>query len=177
MRLAFYGNTVNNFFAVVRALRASSSIDAHLFIDEGAPHNQLPEAEEPSLAHGYPEWIHKGPYHTVASRLWPKASPLVRELETFDVVMVSGGGVRLAPYVGRPFIFYVTGWDLTVAPFPLRFLTRSKGVLPKASALVGESCSRLCMLEGFVGHAEQANVRVRRYGRKNVPYGTAATGR
>jgi sulfopropanediol 3-dehydrogenase len=30
------------------------------------------------------------------------------------------------------------------------------------------------MLEGFVGHAEQANIRVRRYGRKNVPYGEAA---
>ncbi len=30
------------------------------------------------------------------------------------------------------------------------------------------------MLEGFVGHAEQANVRVRRYGKKNVGYGKAA---
>lgn len=44
----------------------------------------------------------------------------------------------------------------------------------EAAALIGEYCSRLCMLEGFVGHAEQANVRVRRYGRKNVPYGEAA---
>jgi sulfopropanediol 3-dehydrogenase len=35
-------------------------------------------------------------------------------------------------------------------------------------------CSRLCMLEGFVGHAEQANIRVRRYGGRNVAYGTAA---
>jgi sulfopropanediol 3-dehydrogenase len=30
------------------------------------------------------------------------------------------------------------------------------------------------MLEGFVGHAEQANVRVRRYGGRNVPYGEGA---
>ena len=44
----------------------------------------------------------------------------------------------------------------------------------EASARVGEVCSRLCMLEGFVGHAEQANVRVRRYGGRNVPYGHAA---
>ena len=43
-----------------------------------------------------------------------------------------------------------------------------------ASADVGRYCSRLCMLEGFVGHAEQANVRVRRYGGDNVPYGAAA---
>ena len=43
-----------------------------------------------------------------------------------------------------------------------------------ASAMIGEYASRLCMLEGFVGHAEQANVRVRRYGGRNVPYGAAA---
>ena len=44
----------------------------------------------------------------------------------------------------------------------------------EAATKVGEVCSRLCLLEGFVGHAEQANVRVRRYGGKNVPYGEAA---
>lgn len=43
-----------------------------------------------------------------------------------------------------------------------------------AAADMGAYGSRLCMLEGFVGHAEQCNVRVRRYGGKNVPYGTAA---
>ena len=43
-----------------------------------------------------------------------------------------------------------------------------------AAALIGEYGSRLCMLEGFVGHAEQCNIRVRRYGRRNVPYGVAA---
>ena len=46
-----------------------------------------------------------------------------------------------------------------------------------ASAMIGEYGSRLSMLEGFVGHAEQANVRVRRYGGRNVPYGTGATPR
>ncbi len=44
----------------------------------------------------------------------------------------------------------------------------------EAATTVGEYGSRLCMLEGFVGHAEQCNVRVRRYGGKNVAYGTAA---
>ena len=43
-----------------------------------------------------------------------------------------------------------------------------------AAALIGEYGSRLCMLEGFVGHAEQCNIRVRRYGGRNVPYGMAA---
>jgi sulfopropanediol 3-dehydrogenase len=44
----------------------------------------------------------------------------------------------------------------------------------KAAAEIGAYCSRLCLLEGFVGHAEQANVRVRRYGHHNVGYGMAA---
>ena len=43
-----------------------------------------------------------------------------------------------------------------------------------AAAEIGAYGSRLCMLEGFVGHAEQCNVRVRRYGGVNVPYGEAA---
>lgn len=44
----------------------------------------------------------------------------------------------------------------------------------KAAAEIGEVCSRLCLLEGFVGHAEQANVRVRRYGGRNIEYGAPA---
>ena len=44
----------------------------------------------------------------------------------------------------------------------------------EAATLIGEYGSRLCLLEGFVGHAEQCNIRVRRYGHKNVGYGMAA---
>lgn len=44
----------------------------------------------------------------------------------------------------------------------------------KAAAEIAAYGSRLCMLEGFVGHAEQCNVRVRRYGGVNVPYGKGA---
>ena len=44
----------------------------------------------------------------------------------------------------------------------------------EAAAKIGAYGSRLCLLEGFVGHAEQCNMRVRRYGRQNVPYGEAA---
>ena len=46
-----------------------------------------------------------------------------------------------------------------------------------AAAMVGAYGSRLCLLEGFVGHAEQCNLRVRRYGGENVPYGEAASHR
>ena len=40
----------------------------------------------------------------------------------------------------------------------------------EAAVKIGRYCSRLCMLESFVGHAEQANIRVRRYGGEDVPY-------
>jgi sulfopropanediol 3-dehydrogenase len=49
-----------------------------------------------------------------------------------------------------------------------------KVLTDEAAAEIGAYGSRLCILEGFVGHAEQCNVRVRRYGRRNVPYGAAA---
>ncbi len=35
----------------------------------------------------------------------------------------------------------------------------------EASAMVGEYCSRLCAIENFWGHKEQADLRVRRYGK------------
>ena len=49
-----------------------------------------------------------------------------------------------------------------------------KVLTDEAAVLVGEYGSRLCMLEGFVGHAEQCNIRVRRYGGKNIAYGSPA---
>jgi sulfopropanediol 3-dehydrogenase len=55
----------------------------------------------------------------------------------------------------------------------LKTCTYQRILTDEASAELGERCSRLCMLEGFAGHAEQANIRVRRYGGRNVPYATA----
>src|ERR1700693_3027429 len=56
----------------------------------------------------------------------------------------------------------------------LKTVTYQRVLSDAASAMIGEYCSRLCMLEGFAGHAEQANIRVRRYGGRNIPYGTVA---
>ena len=56
----------------------------------------------------------------------------------------------------------------------LKTCTYQKVLTDEASALIGEYCSRLCALEGFAGHGEQANVRVRRYGGRNIePYAAA----
>jgi sulfopropanediol 3-dehydrogenase len=56
----------------------------------------------------------------------------------------------------------------------LKTVTYQRVLTDEASTMIGEYCSRLCMLEGFSGHAEQANVRVRRYGGRNIPYASAA---
>lgn len=53
----------------------------------------------------------------------------------------------------------------------LKTCTYQKVTTDAASALVGEYCSRLCHMENFAGHGEQANLRVRRYGdRGEVPW-------
>jgi sulfopropanediol 3-dehydrogenase len=56
----------------------------------------------------------------------------------------------------------------------LKTCTYQKVLTDQATTLIGEYCSRLCMLEGFAGHAEQANIRLRRYGGRNVAPYTAA---
>ena len=56
----------------------------------------------------------------------------------------------------------------------LKTCTYQKVLTDEASAMIGEYCSRLCALEGFAGHGEQANIRVRRYGHRVVPYAGAA---
>ncbi len=46
----------------------------------------------------------------------------------------------------------------------LKTCTYQRVLTDEASALVGEVCSRLCHMEHFAGHGEQANIRVRRFG-------------
>ncbi|MBN8845495.1 MAG: histidinol dehydrogenase [Sphingomonadales bacterium] len=56
----------------------------------------------------------------------------------------------------------------------LKTCTYQRVLTDEASTIMGSYCSRLCALEGFAGHGEQANVRVRRHGGQNVPYAGAA---
>ena len=59
----------------------------------------------------------------------------------------------------------------------LKTCTYQRVTTDEASALLGEYCSRLCALEGFAGHGEQAKFRVRRYGGREVPYAGKAQAR
>ena len=56
----------------------------------------------------------------------------------------------------------------------LRTCTYQRVLTDEATTMIGQYCSRLCALEGFAGHGEQANIRLRRYGGLNVPYASAA---
>lgn len=44
-------------------------------------------------------------------------------------------------------------------------------ITPEAAVKVGEYCSRLCAIERFWGHKEQADLRLRRYGGQNIGIG------
>lgn len=121
MRIAFFGNTCNNLYQIAKALRQQSSYDAHLYLDNKSDPQTLPESDDPELAMGYPDWIHKGPYVGMHTLLAPWTSPLIRELNQYDLVILSGYGPMLGQFVRRPKMFLVTGGDLTVWPFPFKY--------------------------------------------------------
>jgi sulfopropanediol 3-dehydrogenase len=50
----------------------------------------------------------------------------------------------------------------------IKTCTYQRVLTDEASTLIGEYCSRLCALENFSGHKEQADLRVRRYSVQNV---------
>jgi sulfopropanediol 3-dehydrogenase len=50
----------------------------------------------------------------------------------------------------------------------IKTCTYQRVLTDEAAAMLGEYCSRLCALEGFAAHKEQADLRVRRYGKKKV---------
>jgi sulfopropanediol 3-dehydrogenase len=112
---------------------------------------------------------------------------LTRDVDYFLKYMTNYGALFLGPRTNVAFGDKAIGTNHTlptkkaarytgglwVGKF-LKTCTYQTVVTDEASALIGEYCSRLCALEGFAGHGEQANLRVRRYGHKEVPYGGAA---
>lgn len=127
-RIAFTGNIGNTHFAVVRALRAAG-LDAHMFVGSGDPLAWRPETDAPELAGAYPDWIHEGHWYGPAHVATPFRAPLVRAVRNFDVVVASGSTPAFVQFAGRPWIFFATGGDLTVRPFPVTFRER-RGALP-----------------------------------------------
>jgi sulfopropanediol 3-dehydrogenase len=52
----------------------------------------------------------------------------------------------------------------------LKTCTYQRVLTDEASAMIGEYCSRMCHMENFAGHGEQANLRVRKYGKRDVAW-------
>ena len=50
----------------------------------------------------------------------------------------------------------------------LKTCTYQRVKTAQASVELGEYCSRLCALEGFAGHKEQADIRLRRHGGQTI---------
>lgn len=138
-RVAFFGNMCNLLYQVARALRQQAGFDAHLYIDNFEarrdPQN-LPERDDPELQNAYPDWIHRGNYASPPFIVAPFLSPLIAELNSYDVVVLMGTGPMFASFLRPPTIFYVGGGDLTAYPFPFRQWRRYGDWLSKLAAIV-----------------------------------------
>ncbi len=138
MKVALYGNICNNMYGLAKALKKKSKFEVCVFIDEGSHLQMSPESEDPELAMGYPNWIKLGDYTNAQTLTIPFLSPLVKEFNKFDLVIVSGDGPLYAQFSKTPFVFFVTGGDLTVTPFPWVFRRSYKTCVQKlASFIIG----------------------------------------
>jgi len=109
---------------------------------------------------------------------------LTRDPDIFLKRMTNYGALFLGPRTNVSFGDKVIGTNHTLptkrsARFTgglwvgkfLKTCTYQRVTTDTASAMVGEYCSRLCHMENFAGHGEQANLRVRRYGdRPDLPW-------
>ena len=114
---------------------------------------------------------------------------MTRDPEHFLAHMTNYGALFLGPRTNVAFGDKVIGTNHTLPTHKaarytgglwvgkfLKTCTYQRVLTDEASAAIGSYCSRLCALEGFVGHGEQANMRVRRYGAREVAYGAADQG-
>jgi len=106
---------------------------------------------------------------------------ITRKVDVIAVAVENRAGISTVLRKARERGIKVLTWDADAEPDARDFFVNqatAEGIAnvltDEAATEIGEYCSRLCLLEGFVGHAEQANIRVRRYGGRNVPYGEAA---
>jgi sulfopropanediol 3-dehydrogenase len=104
---------------------------------------------------------------------------LTRDPDYFLERMTNFGALFLGPRTNVAFGDKVIGTNHTLPTMKaarytgglwvgkfIKTCTYQRVLTDEAAALVGEYCSRLCALEGFSAHKEQADLRVRRYGVK-----------
>ncbi len=133
--IGFYGNTCNFMFQICKVLRKISALDAHLFLDIRHDFQMLPESDSPELVDNYPSWIHKEDYIGNMQIIFPSTSSLIAELNQFDLVILSFNGLMIAPYLDKKTVFFVTGGDLTIFPFPMKSLHFYDSIAKKIGAI------------------------------------------
>ena len=129
LRVAFIGNMANNHYREVKALREGRIIDADLFmVNDKKDLTRLPESDEPSLKNNYPEWIkiYEGVKTSklsillllfgITGLLKKQNDAILKKLNKYNICIMSGDDVRLAPLIKPITIFRATGGDLTVYP-------------------------------------------------------------
>lgn len=121
MRIGLFGNIGNTLYHVCRILRQSPEFDAHLYVDVHSDPQQRPESDNSELLNNYPPWIHKGDYFISGSTIAPWRSPIVKELEKYDLILTSGIGPVFTQFVSKPSVLMATGADLTLVPFPQKY--------------------------------------------------------
>jgi len=135
-RVALYGNTHNNLYQMVKLLREELGVDAHLFLPKRNRIQNRPESHDPELNNNYPYWFHVGSYNSPLAQYLPMFSPLIKDVENFDYIVLSQKGPALAPYLKPKTLFYVTGTDLTRTPFYGRCWRWYKSIPAKLLSLV-----------------------------------------
>lgn len=131
-----FGNIANTHYRMAKVLRAHGPFDMHLYIDRRHHATMLPENDDPEVLGTDPPWIHRADVLGPRRYLAPWTSPLVHELDRYDLVIASGEGPIFAQFTRRPWAFLVTGSDLTMLPFPLRFRARHRTARAWAANLV-----------------------------------------
>lgn len=129
MKIALVGNIANNFYREAKALQNSSSISAELYFYFNPDDNtRLPESDEPILKNNYPDWIKTYDGVRVSFRtlllfavgikkpLLKRNEAIVRRLDKYELCVLSGEDVCLAPFLKNKKMFRATGADLTVYP-------------------------------------------------------------
>ena len=128
MKVAFYGNVCNNFYTLAKAIRQELKIDAHLYLSTKADIQNRPESDDPELKDNYPDWIHLSKHWDHVPFLRQFDRTFIKELNRYDIVFLSQLGILLAPFIKSKTLFYVTGGDLTVTPFPSKFASKFKNI-------------------------------------------------
>jgi hypothetical protein len=149
--IAYVGNVANIDFREVKALQSSNKISAHLYLVHNSNDlTRLPESDEPAFKNCYPNWIFL--YKKIAIKFLPlflfclgfsymiriHNREVIEKLNHYDLVVLSGEAILLAPFLNTKTIFRVTGSDLTVYPLFKLHELNTLFQLPRANGVVSK---------------------------------------